>query len=197
MSRTSLCSLALAVALLSSAVSLGAALAHLFELPNKISLSRDDYFVVQGIYRGWSRLGIVLAIQFLSIVAVIALSRHERDVRTLSAAALVCLVVATGVVLDIHLSGECCDGQLDDHSDQLGNATKELGVFACGGRHMPTGRHELSYSGGPPASASSSLDRETPLCEEAAGVIARNFRVRSQTQFAIAASNMDGVYRDQ
>jgi hypothetical protein len=94
MSRTSLCGLALALALLSTAVSLGAALAHLFELPNKIGLSRDDYFVVQGIYRGWSQLGIVLAIQFLSIVAVITLSRHERDVRILSTAALICLIVA-------------------------------------------------------------------------------------------------------
>jgi hypothetical protein len=33
--------------------------AHLLELPHKIGLSRDDYFVVQAIYRGWALLGIV------------------------------------------------------------------------------------------------------------------------------------------
>ena len=36
------------------------ALAHLLELPNKIGLSRDDYLIVQQIYRGWALLGIVV-----------------------------------------------------------------------------------------------------------------------------------------
>ncbi len=34
--------------------------AHLFELPNKIGLPQDQYFVVQGIYRGWALFGFVL-----------------------------------------------------------------------------------------------------------------------------------------
>ena len=34
--------------------------AHLFALPNKISLSEANYFVVQNIYRGWALFGIVL-----------------------------------------------------------------------------------------------------------------------------------------
>jgi len=34
--------------------------AHLFALPNKIDLARDQYFVVQNIYRGWALFGIVL-----------------------------------------------------------------------------------------------------------------------------------------
>lgn len=93
MSRGSLHSLALATALLSTAVALGAALAHLFELPNKIGLARDDYFVVQGIYRGWSLLGIVLLIQLISIVAVIVLAL-DRDVRTFGCVALICLIAA-------------------------------------------------------------------------------------------------------
>jgi hypothetical protein len=46
------------VALLASALVLGPALAHLFELPNKIGLSRDDYFIVQKpIVAGTSSLG--------------------------------------------------------------------------------------------------------------------------------------------
>lgn len=34
--------------------------AHLFELPNKIGLPQEQYFVVQNIYRGWSQFGFVL-----------------------------------------------------------------------------------------------------------------------------------------
>ena len=41
------------VALLSTALALGGALAHLFELPTKMSLPREHYFIVQTIYRGW------------------------------------------------------------------------------------------------------------------------------------------------
>ena len=40
-------------AILLTALALVPAGAHLFELPNKIGLSQQDYFVVQGIYRGW------------------------------------------------------------------------------------------------------------------------------------------------
>jgi hypothetical protein len=94
MSRSSVYRIALAIALLSTAIALGGALAHLFELPNKIGLSRDDYFVVQGIYRGWQLLGFVLLVQLLSIITVIVLSKHERDVRVLSVIALICLIAA-------------------------------------------------------------------------------------------------------
>jgi hypothetical protein len=34
--------------------------AHLFELPNKINLAAEQYFIVQNIYRGWSLFGAVL-----------------------------------------------------------------------------------------------------------------------------------------
>ena len=60
-------------ALMSTAVALGAALAHLLALPNKIDLGRDAYFTVQGIYRGWDQFAYVLAIEFVSIIAVIIL----------------------------------------------------------------------------------------------------------------------------
>jgi hypothetical protein len=97
MARPNALRIALAVALLSTAVTLGGALAHLFELPNKIGLSRDDYFTVQGIYRGWDLLAFVLAVQFLSIVAVIVLSRHAREVCGLAVIALVGLIAAQGL----------------------------------------------------------------------------------------------------
>jgi len=37
---------------MATAIALGPALARLFELPNKINLSKDDYFTVQPIYAG-------------------------------------------------------------------------------------------------------------------------------------------------
>lgn len=43
------------VALLASTLALGPALAHLFALPNKIDLSRDEYFIAQKAYRGWNQ----------------------------------------------------------------------------------------------------------------------------------------------
>jgi hypothetical protein len=43
--------------LLFAALALAPALAHLLELPNKIGLSRDNYLVVQQIYRGWALSG--------------------------------------------------------------------------------------------------------------------------------------------
>ena len=34
--------------------------AHIFELPNKIGLPEEHYFIVQSIYRGWALFGIVI-----------------------------------------------------------------------------------------------------------------------------------------
>jgi hypothetical protein len=82
------------VALLSTAVALGAALAHLLELPNKIRLPVDEYFIVQGIYRGWNRLGLVLFVQLLSILTLIALSSRKSGVFWSAVLALLCLMGA-------------------------------------------------------------------------------------------------------
>jgi hypothetical protein len=52
--------------------------AHLFALPNKISLSEANYFVVQNIYRGWALFGIVL---FGAVFANLALAWALRGQR--------------------------------------------------------------------------------------------------------------------
>jgi hypothetical protein len=85
------------VALLSTAIALGGALAHLLELPNKIDLPRDQYFIVQRIYRGWALLGIVLLVQLLSIIGVIARSKRQPPVRRAAVLALVALIAAQGL----------------------------------------------------------------------------------------------------
>lgn len=53
-----------------TAVAMAAGFAHLFELPNKIHLSREDYLTVQQIYRGWALLGIAVVGALLSTVAL-------------------------------------------------------------------------------------------------------------------------------
>jgi hypothetical protein len=82
------------VALLSTALALGAALAHALELPNKIAMSRDAYFTVQSIYAGWNRLGLLLAVELASILGLLAVSRRHPRVWWPTLAALVCLVGA-------------------------------------------------------------------------------------------------------
>jgi uncharacterized membrane protein len=48
------------LAIVLTALALVPAGAHLFELPNKIGLDQEPYFIVQSIYRGWALFGIVL-----------------------------------------------------------------------------------------------------------------------------------------
>jgi hypothetical protein len=53
-------------------------MAHLLELPHKIHLSRDDYFTVQQIYRGWWLLGLVILAALVSTLLLAILSRRNR-----------------------------------------------------------------------------------------------------------------------
>jgi hypothetical protein len=66
------------LALLFAALALAPALAHLLELPNKIGLSRDEYFTVQQIYSGWALLGIVVFGALFSTLALAILVRKRR-----------------------------------------------------------------------------------------------------------------------
>ncbi|MCW5735475.1 MAG: hypothetical protein KIS73_15180 [Enhydrobacter sp.] len=86
--------IALFVALMATAIALGPALAHLLELPNKIDLPRDDYFIVQRIYAGWSLLGGVLVVQLIAIASVVLAAWKDRRLRALASIALGCLVCA-------------------------------------------------------------------------------------------------------
>ena len=85
------------IALLATALALGAALAHAFELPNKIGMSREDYFIVQHAYDGWNRLAYLLAVELAGMLAVIWLYRAEPRVRWPALVALICLFAAQAV----------------------------------------------------------------------------------------------------
>ena len=45
------------LAIMLTAIAMGAALAHLFELPNKIDIGAADYLIVQRNYDNWAVLG--------------------------------------------------------------------------------------------------------------------------------------------
>jgi hypothetical protein len=79
-------------ALLFVALALGPSLAHLLELPNKIGLAQDRYFVVQAIYRGWSLLGVVVFGALLSTLVLSILLRGQGRPFVLAGLAFLCIV---------------------------------------------------------------------------------------------------------
>lgn len=85
------------VALVATALALGGAFAHALELPNKIGMSREHYFIVQRAYDGWNRLAYLLMVQFVAIVAVTWLYRSEPRVMLPGLAALACLVAVQAI----------------------------------------------------------------------------------------------------
>jgi ribose/xylose/arabinose/galactoside ABC-type transport system permease subunit len=66
------------LAIVLTALALVPAGAHLFELPNKVGLAEEAYFVVQGIYRGWALFGIVLFGALAANLALAVMVRRKR-----------------------------------------------------------------------------------------------------------------------
>jgi hypothetical protein len=65
-------------AIVLTGLALVAPAAHLFELPNKIAMSEDHYFVAQSIYRGWWMLGLFLPAAFIADAALAWSTRADR-----------------------------------------------------------------------------------------------------------------------
>jgi hypothetical protein len=82
------------LAILATLLSLAPGLAHLFELPRKMRLSRDAYFTVQQVYRGWDLFGIAIVAQLAALVLLAARSWQEHYLFRPVCAALVLLVAA-------------------------------------------------------------------------------------------------------
>lgn len=85
------------IALMATALALGGALAHALELPNKIGMSREDYFIAQQLYAGWNRLAFLLAVQAAGMLALIVIHWREPAVLRPVVVALACLVAAQAV----------------------------------------------------------------------------------------------------
>lgn len=73
--------------ILFTALAMGAALAHLYELPNKINLSEKEYHTVQQIYRGWSLLGIVVIAALIFTLVLVIMVRNRQKLFALTLAA--------------------------------------------------------------------------------------------------------------
>ena len=85
------------LALIVTAVALIPGGAHLFELPNKIGLPQDDYFVVQGIYRGWALFGAVIIPAALANLVLAILVRHDRRAFWCAVAAFLLIAASLAV----------------------------------------------------------------------------------------------------
>jgi hypothetical protein len=84
-------------ALLATALAMGGALAHALELPNKIVMSREQYFVVQRAYDGWNQLAYLLAVELAGILAVMWLYRAQPRVLWLAVVALACFLASQAI----------------------------------------------------------------------------------------------------
>ena len=80
------------LSLLFAALALVPTLAHLLELPHKITLTRDEYLTVQQIYRGWNLLGIVVAGALFSTLALTIMARKRRREFRWALIAFLCIV---------------------------------------------------------------------------------------------------------
>jgi hypothetical protein len=65
--------------------------AHFFELPNKIGLGPEHYFIVQSIYRGWALFGFVLFPALAANVVLAAMLRGEGGPFWLAVLAVLCI----------------------------------------------------------------------------------------------------------
>jgi hypothetical protein len=81
-------------AILATLASMAPGLAHLFELPHKLSLSREEYFTVQQIYAGWELFGIAILVQAVSLAMLAWRSMREYYVFRPVLAALILMVLA-------------------------------------------------------------------------------------------------------
>jgi hypothetical protein len=82
------------LAILATLLALAPALAHLFELPRKLTLGMAAYFTVQRIYAGWNLFGIVILVQFGALLLLAIQSAGEYFVFRPVCVALALLVAA-------------------------------------------------------------------------------------------------------
>jgi hypothetical protein len=79
------------------ALSMAVTWAHLLAMPSKLLLSRNDYFVVQQIYRGWAWLGVFIFSALVCTSALALLNRGERMLSCAAATSAVCIVIAVAI----------------------------------------------------------------------------------------------------
>ncbi len=82
------------VTLLATALAMAGAMAHAFELPNKLAMDQQDYFAAQQSYRGWNQLAILLSIEATGMIALAISYRRVKPIRWRMLVALAMLLLA-------------------------------------------------------------------------------------------------------
>ena len=90
---TSFDRIAALVSVLLVAIAMAAGWAHLLELHAKLRLDREEYLIVQQIYRGWALLGIVILGALFSTIAL-AVRGREPLLRRYAAIAAGCIALS-------------------------------------------------------------------------------------------------------
>jgi hypothetical protein len=85
------------LSLLFGALALVPPMAHLLELPRKMHLTRDEYVLVQRIYRGWAMLGLVIVVALLSTAMLAVAVRHDRVALAFALASCLCTAATQAV----------------------------------------------------------------------------------------------------
>jgi hypothetical protein len=81
-------------AIVLAALALVPAGAHLFALPNKISMGQGQYFTAQSVYSGWAFLGLILIGALISNGALALLVRDELAPFRFAVAATLCFALS-------------------------------------------------------------------------------------------------------
>jgi hypothetical protein len=89
--------LVLFLAVILTALCLVPAGAHFFELPNKIGLAQDQYFIVQSIYRGWALFGVVLFPAIAVVLALAVMLRRQAAAFRYALVAFVCMAATLAI----------------------------------------------------------------------------------------------------
>jgi hypothetical protein len=79
------------LAVVLTALALVPAGAHLFSMPNKITLAQDQYFIAQSIYRGWFLFGVVLFGAVVANFAAAMLVFYQGKPFALAGLAVICI----------------------------------------------------------------------------------------------------------
>jgi hypothetical protein len=87
------------LAIVLTALALVPAAAHLLELPSKVKLADESYFMVQNIYRGWAWLGIVLVAALVADLAWALLLRGQGAAFALVVIASACMAATLAIYL--------------------------------------------------------------------------------------------------
>lgn len=93
------------LAILIGALALIPSGAHLAALPNKIGLGQSEYFLVQGLYRGWAVLGLLWVAALAANIALAVVVRSQTGPFWLALGAAACIAAMFAIFVTWTLPG--------------------------------------------------------------------------------------------